>query len=88
LRVEWIVFYDIVGKENAALTAKQLRGISRKTFLKWFRCFKDPKYNVKSWGPTKEGREGRQKESQGLPETQKENHPLSERRGILLSLSA
>jgi len=87
LRVEWIVFYDIVGKENAALTAKHFGGISRKTFHKWFRRFKDSRYNVKSWS-TKEGREDRQKERQGLPETKNEKHLLSERREALLSLSA
>jgi transposase InsO family protein len=47
LRVEWMVFYYTVGKENAALTAKHF-GISRKTFHKWFKRFKDSKYNVKS----------------------------------------
>ena len=47
LRVEWMVFYYTVGKENAALTAKHF-GISRKTFHKWVKRFKDSKYNVKS----------------------------------------
>jgi hypothetical protein len=30
LRVEWIVFYYIVGKENAALTAKHFGGHLKK----------------------------------------------------------
>jgi len=46
LRVEWMVFYYTVGKENAALTAKHF-AISRKTFHKWFKRFRDSKYNVK-----------------------------------------
>jgi len=47
LRVEWMVFYYTAGKENAAQTAKHF-GISRKTFHKWFKRFKDSKYNVQS----------------------------------------
>jgi len=47
LRVEWMVFYYTAGRENAAQTAKHF-GISRKTFHKWFKRFKDSKYNVKS----------------------------------------
>ena len=47
LRVEWMVFYYTVGKENTALTAKHF-GISRKVFHKWFKRFKDSKYNVRS----------------------------------------
>lgn len=34
LRVEWMIFYYTVGKENVALTAQHF-GISRKTFYKW-----------------------------------------------------
>jgi transposase InsO family protein len=45
LRVEWMVFYYTVGKENVTLTAKHF-SISRKTFHKWFRRFKDSKYDV------------------------------------------
>jgi len=45
LRVEWMVFYYSVGKENAAVTAKHF-AISRKTFHKWSRRFKDSKYDV------------------------------------------
>ena len=44
LRVEWMVFYYNAGKENAAQTAKYF-GISRKTFYKWLKRFKDSKYN-------------------------------------------
>jgi len=47
LRVEWMVFYYTVGKENATLTARHF-GISRKTFYKWSRRFRDSKYNVDS----------------------------------------
>ena len=47
LRVAWIVFYYTAGKENAGQTAKHF-SISRKTFHKWFKRFKDSKYNVKS----------------------------------------
>ena len=45
LRVEWMVFYYTVAKENATLTAHHF-GISRKTFYKWFNRFKDSKYDV------------------------------------------
>jgi transposase InsO family protein len=47
LRVEWMVFYYTAGKENATLTAQHF-GISRKTFHKWFKRFKNSKYNVQS----------------------------------------
>jgi transposase InsO family protein len=47
LRVEWMVFYYTVGKENATLTAQHF-AISRKTFHKWLKRFEDSKYNVKS----------------------------------------
>src|SRR4030043_1062723 len=47
LRVEWMIFYYTVGKENAAPTAQHF-GISRKTFYKWSKRFKDSKYNVQS----------------------------------------
>ena len=47
LRVEWMVFYYTAGKENAALTAQHF-GISRKTFYKWCRRFRESKYNVDS----------------------------------------
>jgi transposase InsO family protein len=49
LRVEWMVFYYTVGKENATLTAQHF-GISRKTFHKWLKRFQDSKYNVQSLG--------------------------------------
>jgi putative transposase len=49
LRVEWMVFYYTAGKENAAQTAKYF-GISRKTFHKWLKRFKDSKYNIKNLG--------------------------------------
>ena len=47
LRVEWMVFYYSMGKENAALTAQHF-GISKKTFYKWSKRFKDSKYDVHS----------------------------------------
>ena len=47
LRVEWMVFYYTVGKGNATLTAQHF-GISRKAFYKWFKRFKNSKYNVQS----------------------------------------
>ena len=47
LRVEWMVFYHTAGKENAAVTAQHF-GISRKTFYKWSKRFRDSKYDVHS----------------------------------------
>jgi putative transposase len=47
LRVEWMVFYYTVGKENATLTAQHF-DISRKTFHKWLSRFKDSKHDVRS----------------------------------------
>jgi len=47
LRVEWMVFYHTTAQENATLTARYF-GISRKTFHKWLRRFKDSKYDVRS----------------------------------------
>jgi len=47
LRVEWMVFYYTVAEENVTLTAQHF-SISRKTFHKWFKRFKDSKYNVHS----------------------------------------
>lgn len=47
LRVEWMVFYYTVAKENVTLTARHF-SISRKTFHKWFKRFKESKYDVHS----------------------------------------
>ncbi|GFP38239.1 hypothetical protein HKBW3S44_01919, partial [Candidatus Hakubella thermalkaliphila] len=47
LRVEWMVFYYTAAKEKVTLTAQHF-GISRKTFHKWFKRFKDSKYKVRS----------------------------------------
>ncbi len=47
LRVEWMVFYYTVAEENVTLTAQHF-SISRKTFHKWFKRFKDFKYDVRS----------------------------------------
>jgi len=45
LRVEWMVFYFTQAKENATLTAHHFN-ISRKTFHKWLKRFKDYRYDV------------------------------------------
>ena len=47
LRVEWMVFYYTVGKENATLTAEHF-DTSRKTFHKWLSRFKDSRFDVRS----------------------------------------
>jgi len=47
LRLEWMIFYYTVGKENATTTAKHF-GISRKTFHKWYGRFKESKENPQS----------------------------------------
>ena len=47
LRVEWMVFYYTVAKENVTLSAQHFN-ISRKTFHKWLKRFKDSKYDIRS----------------------------------------
>jgi len=47
LRLEWIIFYQTVGKRNAALTALHF-GISRKTFHKWNTRFMKKRENVEA----------------------------------------
>jgi len=47
LRVEWMVFYYTMGKENTTITAHHF-AISRKTFYKWLKRFRDSKYDVQS----------------------------------------
>jgi transposase InsO family protein len=47
LRVEWMVFYYTVAGENVTLTCQHF-GISRKTFYKWLKRFKESKYDVQS----------------------------------------
>ena len=47
LRVEWVIFYYTVAKENVTLTAQHF-SISRKSFYKWFKRFKNSKYDVHS----------------------------------------
>ena len=47
LRVEWVIFYYTVAKENVTFTTRHF-AISRKTFYKWFKRFKGSKYNVHS----------------------------------------
>lgn len=42
-----MVFYYTVVGEKVSLTAQQF-GISRKTFHKWFKLFKDLRYDVPS----------------------------------------
>ena len=48
LRLEWIIFYYAIAKENASLTSHHF-GISRKTFYKWFNCFKESRWDVESF---------------------------------------
>lgn len=45
LRVEWMIFYYAIAKENATLTARHF-AISRKTLHKWLKRFKDNRYDV------------------------------------------
>ena len=47
LRVEWMVFYYTVAKENVTLSAQHFN-ISRKTFHKWLKRFKGSKYDIRS----------------------------------------
>lgn len=47
LRLEWIIFYETVAKRNASKTAVHF-GISRKTFHKWLKRFKDSQEKIKS----------------------------------------
>jgi len=54
LRVEWMIFYFTQAKENATLTAHHF-GISRKTFHKWLKRFKDQSkapYHRRNWEVT------------------------------------
>lgn len=46
LRLEWIIFYETVGKRNVVLTAKHF-GISRKTFHKWRQRFEKGRGDVR-----------------------------------------
>ncbi len=46
-RLEWVIFYETVGKRDATATAKYF-GVSRKTFHKWFKAFKDSRQQVAS----------------------------------------
>ena len=47
LRLEWIIFYETVGQKNATKTAEHF-GISRKTFHKWHKRFKESKEKPQS----------------------------------------
>ena len=47
IRLEWVVFYETVGKCDASATAKYFC-ISRKTFHKWLKVFRDSKQDVNS----------------------------------------
>src|SRR6266511_194831 len=40
LRLEWIIFYHTIGKENAVMTAKHY-GIARSKFYHWFNRFNE-----------------------------------------------
>jgi len=43
LRLEWLIFYETVGKKSASFTACYF-GIAKKTFYKWFKRFDDGRY--------------------------------------------
>lgn len=47
LRLEWIIFYETIGQKNASRTATYF-GISRKTFHKWHKRFKEAKEKPQS----------------------------------------
>lgn len=47
LRLEWMVFYETIAKKDASYTAEYF-SISRKTFHKWYKRFKEAKGNPKS----------------------------------------
>lgn len=45
LKLEWIIFYNTAGNQNAKLTAGQF-SISRKTFHKWLGRFDETRLNT------------------------------------------
>lgn len=47
LRVEWMIFYYTQANQNGSLTARHF-GISRKTFHKWLKRFKDSLEDIES----------------------------------------
>lgn len=47
IRLEWVIFYETMGKCDASATAKYFC-ISRKTFHKWLKVFRDSKQDVNS----------------------------------------
>ncbi|MBI4091395.1 hypothetical protein HY419_01430, partial [candidate division WWE3 bacterium] len=46
-RLEWIIFYETIAKQDATYTAKYF-SISRKTFHKWYKLFKSSHHNLDS----------------------------------------
>lgn len=46
-RLEWMIFYETIAQKDATYTAEYF-GISRKTFHKWYKPFKDSKYRLES----------------------------------------
>ena len=95
LRVEWMVFYYTVTKENVTLTAQHF-SISRKTFHKWFNRFKGSKYNARSLADRSRAPHRKrhwqvtliQEESPSSSESKEENNTTSEGRKVLFPLSA
>jgi len=47
IRLEWVIFYETVGQKNVTKTAAHF-GISRKTFHKWYKRFKESGEKPKS----------------------------------------
>jgi len=47
LRLEWMIFYETISDKNAKYTSEHF-GISRRTFHKWHKRFKDSKSNIES----------------------------------------
>lgn len=46
-RLEWIIFYETIAKKDATYTSLYFN-ISRKTFHKWHKLFKDSRYKLES----------------------------------------
>lgn len=45
LRLEWMIFYETISDKNAKYTSEHF-GISRRTFHKWHKRFKDSKLKI------------------------------------------
>lgn len=46
-RLEWAIFYETIAQKDASYTSEYF-GISRKTFHKWYRPFKESKYRLEN----------------------------------------